>query len=122
MNVLVTGAAGFIGYHLTKRLLEKDSAVIGLDNFNDYYDPKLKKARHKNLEDYSKRNKKNFEMINGDIKNKTALDNLFKKYKPNIVINLAAQAGVRNSIDNPTEYIMTNLDSMISVHRNCLYI
>ena len=119
MKILVTGSAGFIGYHVSKKLLNNDNLVIGLDNFNNYYDPKLKYARIKNLKEFAKNNNKEFEVIEGDIKNKYLLKDLFSKYNPDVVINLAAQAGVRNSIDNPDEYIQTNLVGFLNILESC---
>ena len=96
MKILVTGAAGFIGAFLCKRLLETpNNEIVGLDNLNDYYDVSLKKARLKMLEN------KNFKFIKGDIADKTFVDELFNENKFDIVVNLAAQAGVRYSIDHP---------------------
>ena len=103
MNVLVTGAAGFIGYHLTKRLLEKDSIVIGLDNFNNYYDPKLKYARVAELE------KNDIYIDTGDLQDKDTLEQYFKSNDFDIVMHLAAYAGVRHSLVEPEKYITNNL-------------
>ena len=107
MKVLVTGACGFIGFHLCQKLLEKDFEVIGIDNFNAYYDPNLKKERLKQLEKISKQNQ--FKIFRNDIKDLDSLNKIFKDYKPDVLVNLAAQAGVRYSITNPSEYIQTNL-------------
>ena len=87
---LITGAAGFVGYFLSKKLLEQGCQVIGIDNINDYYDVNLKYARLENLKPYE-----NFTFIKGDISDKDTINKLFEEYKPNIVVNLAAQAGVR---------------------------
>ena len=104
-KILVTGSSGFIGYHLCERLLnDKDINIIGLDNMNDYYDINLKKARLDNLSKYD-----NFTFINGDISDKKTIEDLFKDNTFDIVINLAAQAGVRYSIDNPDVYINSNI-------------
>ena len=105
MKILVTGVAGFIGAFLSKKLLEttKDE-IIGVDNLNDYYDVSLKEARLKELEKFDK-----FIFIKGDISDKKFLDNLFEKYKFDVVVNLAAQAGVRYSIDHPDVYISSNI-------------
>ncbi len=119
MKVLVTGAAGFIGYHVSMKLLETNNSVIGIDDFNNFYDPKLKEARFKNLKEFSIEKKKFFKMINGDIKDKETLENLYKEHKPDIVLNLAAQAGVRNSIKNPAEYIQTNLVGFSNILEIC---
>ncbi|MBY7110650.1 NAD-dependent epimerase [Bacillus sp. 17RED48] len=114
MKILVTGAVGFIGFHLTKRLLTQDINVIGVDSINDYYDILLKKDRLKML----KKND-NFEFYKIDISNKEKLIQLFKDRKVNIVINLAAQAGVRYSIDNPDSYVNSNLAGFVNILEVC---
>ena len=116
MKILVTGAAGFIGAFLCKRLLEttKDN-IIGVDNLNDYYDVSLKEARLKMLDN------KNFKFIKGDISDKAFIDNLFKEYKFDIVVNLAAQAGVRYSIDHPDVYIWSNIIGFYNILEACRY-
>ena len=117
MKVFVTGACGFIGFHLCKKLLQKDSEVIGIDNFNAYYDPMLKEERLKRLENISNKNK--FKIFRNDIKNLDFLNNIFKNYRPDVVVNLAAQAGVRYSIENPAEYIQTNLVGFSNILECC---
>ena len=109
MNILVTGSAGFIGFHLSKRLLKEKINVIGIDNFNDYYDINLKKNRIKELMSFQKENQVSFEFRKLDIANFNNLGNIFKEYKINIVINLAGQAGVRYSTTNPMSYVQSNL-------------
>ena len=105
MKILVTGAAGFIGAFLTKRLLETtQDEIVGLDNMNDYYDVSLKEARLEMLKKFGK-----FIFVKGDISDKKFLDNLFEEYKFDVVVNLAAQAGVRYSIDHPDVYIQSNV-------------
>ena len=96
MKILVTGAAGFIGFHTSKQLLERGDTVVGLDNFNDYYDVRLKESRAAVLDDYD-----NFSMARIDLADRDAMEALFAKEKFDRVINLAAQAGVRYSIENP---------------------
>ena len=114
---LVTGSSGFIGFNLAKRLLlEKDILVVGLDNMNDYYDLDLKEYRLNSLKEYS-----NFKFIEGNITNKEFMLELFSKYKFDIVINLAAQAGVRYSIDNPDSYIETNIIGFYNILEACRY-
>lgn len=111
---LVTGAAGFIGYYLSKRLLEKGIEVVGLDNLNDYYDPKLKEARLEDLNNFS-----NFKFVYGDISDKDAILSLFEQEKLDVVINLAAQAGVRYSITNPDVYIQSNVVGFFNILEAC---
>ena len=111
---LITGAAGFIGFYLSKRLLEAGCSVIGIDNINDYYDVNLKHARLEQLRPYDK-----FTFIKGDIADKETITNLFEEYKPNIVVNLAAQAGVRYSIENPDVYIQSNIIGFYNILEAC---
>lgn len=111
---LITGAAGFIGYYLSKKLLEQGCKVIGIDNLNDYYDVHLKNARLKQLKSYEK-----FNFIKGDISDKSMITNIFEEYKPNIVVNLAAQAGVRYSIENPDVYIQSNIVGFYNILEAC---
>ncbi|WP_420552513.1 NAD-dependent epimerase [Tenacibaculum aiptasiae] len=132
MKVLVTGAAGFIGYHLTKKLLKAGVEVIGLDNINDYYDVNLKYARLRELgvereeaEEYCCSSKSNlyynFKFIRLNLEDKKDLFALFEKEKINIVCNLAAQAGVRYSIENPDVYIQSNIVGFLNVLEACRY-
>ena len=113
MVILVTGAAGFIGFHLCSKLIKNGSKVIGFDNINNYYDQNLKKDRLKNLEKISLNSKGEFTFVKGDLANKEDLKNIFNNdyfdSKISLVINLAAQAGVRYSIENPSAYIDSNL-------------
>ena len=105
-TILITGSAGFIGYYLSKRLLEEVEGikVVGFDSVNDYYDVSLKEWRLKQLSKFE-----NFTFIKGNLADKGLVDETFEKYKPNVVVNLAAQAGVRYSIDHPDVYIESNI-------------
>ena len=117
MKILVTGAAGFIGAFLAKRLLEtSNDQIVGVDNLNDYYDVSLKDARLKMLNKYS-----NFKFIKGDISDKAFIDKLFSEYKFDIVVSLAAQAGVRYSIDHPDVYIQSNVIGFYNILEACRY-
>lgn len=116
MIYFVTGVSGFIGSNLAKRILtdEKDVMVIGLDNMNNYYDVKIKEWRLAQLNKFD-----NFKFIKGDLADKETVENIFKKYHPNIVVNLAAQAGVRYSITNPDAYIQSNLIGFYNILECC---
>lgn len=114
MKILITGAAGFIGFHLSKKLLDESYQVIGIDNLNDYYDPNLKQSRLEILSEY-----KNFNFYKVDLKNKSELDKIFEIYQPTHVINLAAQAGVRYSIENPYAYLDSNLIGYMNILEAC---
>ena len=108
--VLVTGAAGFIGYHLSERLLAEGHAVVGYDNLNDYYDVALKQARLARLQA-----RRGFRFVKGDLADRAAFDGLFAEVKPEVVVHLAAQAGVRYSLTNPHAYASSNLVGMLNV-------
>ena len=114
MKILVTGVAGFIGYHLCKSLLEDDYEVLGIDNINDYYDPKLKLVRLEQLKPY-----KNFKFEKVDIADRDSITQSFQSFKPRKVINLAAQAGVRYSLENPYAYIDANLVGFLNIIELC---
>jgi UDP-glucuronate 4-epimerase len=114
MKVLLTGCAGFIGMHVAKILLNRGETVIGIDNLNDYYDPKLKHARLAQLTPYD-----NFCFIKGDIADRDTLEIIFAKEKPDRVINLAAQPGVRYSLQNPHVYIQTNIVGFCNILECC---
>lgn len=115
-TILITGAAGFIGSNLIKELYNKFSEikVIGLDSVNDYYDVRLKDYRLAELEKY-----KNFVFIKGNIADKVLIEKVFEEYKPQIVVNLAAQAGVRYSIENPDAYLESNLIGFFNILEAC---
>lgn len=115
-KILVTGAAGFIGSNLVKRLCSnaEDVTVIGIDNLNDYYDVRLKQARLEDLSAYS-----SFVFEKGNIADKAVITEIFQKYKPQVVVNLAAQAGVRYSITNPDAYIESNLIGFYNILEAC---
>lgn len=115
-TVLVTGAAGFIGSNLVLKLLKEFEGVrvIGLDNMNNYYDPKLKEERLANLSEFS-----NFSFVKGSLEDKELIDLLFAKYQPVVVVNLAAQAGVRYSITNPSAYIESNIIGFFNILEAC---
>ena len=114
MLILVTGAAGFIGSNLARELLKRGDKIIGIDNLNDYYDVNLKIERLKELNEY-----KTFTFIKMDIADKTVLDELFNKYNFDVVVNLAAQAGVRYSIINPDAYVQSNLIGFYNILEEC---
>ena len=117
--VLITGCAGFIGAALSKRFIEANYKVIGIDNINNYYDQKLKYDRLKDIENLIINKKYLWKFVKVSIDNKTEIKKIFAKYKPNIVINLAAQAGVRFSIENPSSYVKSNLDGFFNILENC---
>lgn len=115
-TIFITGVAGFIGSNLVKRLLAdyENVKIIGIDNMNDYYDVRLKKSRLDELEKYP-----NFAFIKGSIADKAAIEQIFEEYQPEIVVNLAAQAGVRYSITNPDAYIESNLIGFYNILEAC---
>ena len=113
-KILITGAAGFIGYHLAKRLLSLGAQVAGLDNMNAYYDVQLKKDRLAQLELYPA-----FSFTQGDLADGDTVNKIFAAFQPDIVVNLAAQAGVRYSIDHPREYIDSNIVGFFNILEAC---
>lgn len=110
MKILLTGCAGFIGMHVAELLLSRGENVIGIDNLNDFYDPRLKLVRLERLRSHT-----NFKFVHGDIVDRATVDALFASEKPNRVINLAAQPGVRYSLKNPYAYIQTNLVGFLNL-------
>jgi UDP-glucuronate 4-epimerase len=114
MKVLVTGSAGFIGNNLSLRLLDRGDEVIGIDNLNDYYDVSLKEARLARIISH-----KNFTEARIDLEDRNAINELFSTHKPERVVNLAAQAGVRYSLENPFAYIDTNIVGFINILEAC---
>jgi UDP-glucuronate 4-epimerase len=117
MKVLVTGSAGFIGFHLTKALLDCGDYVVGVDNLNDYYAQSLKQLRLDKLAENS--NSSNFEFIKADIADRKFMEKLFSQHSFDTVVNLAAQAGVRYSIENPSAYVDSNLVGFANVLEGC---
>lgn len=115
-NILVTGAAGFIGSNLIKRIYREVplASIIGIDNMNDYYDVRLKEFRLKELSEY-----KTFTFVKGNIADKKLIEEIFEKYRPSVVVNLAAQAGVRYSITNPDAYMESNLIGFYNILEAC---
>ena len=117
MKVLVTGAAGFIGFHLTLALLERDDEVVGIDILNDYYDTRLKHDRLEILDSHAR--SKKYEFITLALEDREGIERLFKAYEFDVVVNLAAQAGVRYSIDNPYSYVDSNLVGFLNILEGC---
>jgi len=114
MKILVTGAAGFIGNALSLRLLARGDEVIGLDNLNDYYDPNLKRARLARVAQHAR-----YTDVRMDLENRTGIEDLFEHHRPQRVVNMAAQAGVRYSLENPRAYVDTNLVGFINLLEGC---
>ncbi len=114
MRVLVTGTAGFIGNHLAIRLLERGDEVIGIDNLNDYYDVSLKEARLERIKNHS-----NFVEVRADLEDRECIEAVFAEYRPQRVVNLAAQAGVRYSLVNPYSYIDSNIQGFLNILEGC---
>lgn len=117
MNILVTGAVGFIGFHLINKLLDLDCSIVGIDNINDYYDTELKKDRLNILK--NKDQEDNFKFIKLDLADRDAISNLFAKNNFDVVVNLGAQAGVRYSIENPNAYIDSNVVGFLNILEGC---
>jgi UDP-glucuronate 4-epimerase len=119
MTILVTGAAGFIGFHLCRRLIHEGHSVIGVDNLNSYYDPALKKARLEQLNNTSTHQSGSFKLLVSDLEDAPKISSIFKEYSPDKVVNLAAQAGVRYSITNPSAYIQSNIVGFLNILEGC---
>ncbi len=113
-KIIITGSAGFIGFSLCQKLLERGDDIVGVDNQNDYYDPKIKEARVEILSKYPK-----YKHYNSDITDRDSLDRIFEENSPKIVVNLAAQAGVRYSIENPLAYINSNIVGFANILESC---
>lgn len=109
-NILLTGAAGFIGSHTAERLLKRGDSVVGIDNFNDYYDPSLKRATARELTAHAA-----FHLVEGDIRDVSLVNQLFSRHRFDTVIHLAAMAGVRSSVDNPSLYLDVNLNGTMNL-------
>ncbi|NMB18199.1 MAG: SDR family NAD(P)-dependent oxidoreductase, partial [Erysipelothrix sp.] len=114
MSILITGRSGFIGMHLSKKLLDQGHQIIGLDNLNDYYDVQLKKDRLEILNGYD-----HFTFYEADLSDREAVEAIFDKEKIDVVINLAAQAGVRYSLENPHAYVDSNLVGFVNILEAC---
>ncbi|MFW1737271.1 NAD-dependent epimerase [Acinetobacter sp. ULE_I001] len=121
MKVLVTGAAGFIGFNVAKKLLERGDDVVGFDNMNDYYDPALKQARLAVLKDTAAQTQQIFTFIHANLANKAIVDQCFQDHQFDRVIHLAAQAGVRYSLENPLSYVESNLIGFTNIIEACRY-
>lgn len=114
MKVLVTGAAGFIGFHTARALLDRGDKVVGFDNLSPYYDVNLKKARLAQIEPHDR-----FSFVRGDLTDQVAIDKLFSEHRPRRVIHLAAQAGVRHSLTHPRDYVQSNLVGFLNILEAC---
>lgn len=121
MKVLVTGAAGFIGFNVAKKLLERGDDVVGFDNMNDYYDPTLKQARLAVLKDTAAQTQQTFTFIHANLADKAIVDQCFQDHQFDRVIHLAAQAGVRYSLENPLSYVESNLIGFTNIIEACRY-
>ncbi|NDV89032.1 NAD-dependent epimerase/dehydratase family protein [Aurantimonas aggregata] len=119
MRILVTGNAGFIGYHVARRLLERGDSVIGFDVVNDYYDPTLKEARLKRLDETAASSSGEYHFVRANLADRDAVDACFATHRPDRVIHLAAQAGVRYSIENPHAYVESNIVAYTNILEAC---
>jgi UDP-glucuronate 4-epimerase len=118
-RILLTGVAGFIGFHAACRFLADGNHVLGIDNLNDYYDVSLKKARLKELRKRIKNNNQNFDFKKIDICNSEKIQGIFRKFRPDLVVHLAAQAGVRYSLENPQVYVQSNVVGFLNILEGC---
>jgi Nucleoside-diphosphate-sugar epimerases len=121
VKILVTGHAGFIGFHLTKKLLERGNDVVGFDVVNDYYDPRLKEARLELLQKKADELGSDYVSIQKDLADLDSVDECFKEHSFDRVIHLAAQAGVRYSLENPRSYIQSNIVAFTNILEACRY-
>lgn len=121
MKILVTGAAGFIGFHVSKKLLERGDDVVGFDNMNDYYDPALKQARVDLLIQTAEQQSRQFNFIHANLADKAAVEKCFQEHQFDRVIHLAAQAGVRYSLENPMSYVESNIVGFTNIIEACRY-
>ena len=121
MKYLVTGSAGFIGYHVVKQLLERGDSVVGIDVVNDYYDPGVKEGRLKILEETAKKHQSEYAFVRGNLADMAVVNKCFLDHKPEKVINLAAQAGVRYSLENPHAYVESNIIAFTNILEACRY-
>jgi nucleoside-diphosphate-sugar epimerase len=119
MKVLVTGSAGFIGFHTAAKLIERGDTVVGIDNVNDYYDPGLKEARLAELDRIAQANRAEYSFIRGDLSDQATVDKCFADHRFDRVIHLAAQAGVRHSIEAPRDYVKSNIDAFTNMLEAC---
>ena len=119
MKVLVTGSAGFIGFHTAAELIARGDAVVGIDNVNDYYDPTLKEARLAELDRIAQANSAEYTFIRGDLSDQATVDKCFADHGFDRVIHLAAQAGVRHSIEAPRDYVKSNIDAFTNILEAC---
>ena len=118
-NFLITGAAGFIGSAIAKKLIQRKENVVGIDNINNYYDKNLKKARLENIKELAIENNCKWSFYKTSLSNRDYLNNLFEEYKPKVVLNMAAQAGVRYSLENPYAYIESNISGFCNLLEEC---
>tara|TARA_R110000868_G_scaffold184464_1_gene426062 strand:- start:176 stop:1195 length:1020 start_codon:yes stop_codon:yes gene_type:complete len=121
MQYLVTGAAGFIGFHVAQKLLQQGHDVLGVDVLNDYYDPRLKESRLAILDDLASSADGSWTFLRGDLADKAVVDEVFQRQRPDRVIHLAAQAGVRHSLDHPLEYVQSNIVAFTHLLEACRY-